>query len=145
MESKTKNRKTREQVGRLVKSAFGGIAIAEDEGAVRELEEGWFNAVYDVRLRDGREVILKIAPLKDAEVLAYEKDIMTTEVACMRLVRDNSAIPVPEIYYFDTTREVCDSDYFFMEKLTGDNYEHVKASLPADMQAQIDQQIGAIP
>ena len=51
---------------------------------------------------------------------------------------------MPEIYYFDTTRDVCDSEYYFMEKLTGDNYEHVKASFSRAMQAQLDQQIGAI-
>jgi aminoglycoside phosphotransferase (APT) family kinase protein len=144
MESKTKNRKTREQVARMVERAFGGTTLAAGEDAVSELKEGWFNAAYNVRLSDGREVILKIAPLKDAEVLAYEKNIMATEVASLRLVRENPAIPVPQMYYFDTAQNVCDSDYFFMEKLTGDNYEHVKESFSPAMQAQIDQQIGAI-
>src|SRR6478609_4450885 len=104
MESKTKNRKTREQVARMVERAFGGTTLAAGEDAVRELTEGWFNAAYDVRLADGREVILKIAPPPAAEVLAYEQNIMTTEVAAMRLVRANPAIPVPEIYYFDPAR-----------------------------------------
>jgi aminoglycoside phosphotransferase (APT) family kinase protein len=144
MESTTKNRKTREQVARMVERAFGGTTLAAGEDAVRELKEGWFNAAYHVRLSDGREVIVKIAPPKEAEVLAYENTIMATEVASMRLVRENPAIPVPEIYYFDTDREVCDSEYFFMEKLTGDNYEQVKVSFPPAMQAQIDQQIGTI-
>lgn len=128
----------------MAERAFGRTTLADGEDAVRELKEGWFNAAYHVRLSDGREVIVKIAPPKNAEVLAYENNIMATEVAAMRLVRANPAIPVPEIYYFDTAREVCDAEYFFMEKLTGDNYEHVKASLPPAMQAQIDQQIGVI-
>jgi aminoglycoside phosphotransferase (APT) family kinase protein len=144
MESKTKNRKTREQIAQMVERAFPGTTLATGEDAVSELKEGWFNAAYNVLLSDGREVIVKIAPLKDAEVLAYEKNIMETEVASMRLVRENPAIPVPEIYYFDTARDICDSDYFFMEKLTGDNYEHVKASFSSAMQAQVDQQIGVI-
>ncbi len=144
MESKTKNRKTQEQVARMVGKAFGGITLATGEDAVCELKEGWFNAAYNVRLSDGREVIVKIAPLKDADVLAYEKNIMVTEVAALHLVRENPAIPVPKIYYFDTARDVCDSEYFFMEKLSGDNYEHVKGSFSPLMQAQIDQQIGAI-
>jgi aminoglycoside phosphotransferase (APT) family kinase protein len=144
VESKTKNRKTREQVAQMVARAFDGATLAAGEDAVSELKEGWFNAAYNVRLAGGREVILKIAPLPDAEVLAYEQNIMATEVATMRLVRANPAIPVPEIYYFDTGRDLCDSDYFFMEKLTGDNYEHVKESLPPALQAQIDRQIGVI-
>lgn len=128
----------------MVERAFSGAALADGEDALIELKEGWFNAAYSVRLSDGREVILKIAPTRDAEVLAYEKDIMTTEVATMRLVRENPAIPVPEIYYFDTAQDLCDSDYFFMEKLAGANYEHIKSSLPSEMQTQIDRRIGEI-
>src|SRR6185312_4172657 len=134
MESTTKNRKTREQVAQMVERAFSGITLAADDDALRELKEGWFNAAYNVRLSDGREVILKIAPLKDTDVLAYEKHIMVTEVALMRLVRENPAIPVPEIYAFDTACDICDSEYFFMEKLTGDNYEQVKEALSPEMQ-----------
>src|SRR5262245_13800310 len=112
--------------------AFGGMALADSEDAVLELKDGWFNAAYAIRLADGREVILKIAPPSEAEVLLYEKNIMETEVAAMRLVGQNPAIPVPEIYFFDAAHDLCDSDYFFMEKVAGDNLEHVKASLPAE-------------
>jgi 5-methylthioribose kinase len=144
VESKTKNRKTREQVAAMVERAFGGTTLAIGEEAMSELKDGWFNAAYNVRLSDGREVILKIAPPQDAEVMTYEKGIMVTEVTAMRLVAQNPAIPVPEIYYFDTACDLCDSDYFFMEKLTGDNYDHVRASLSPEIQAQIDQSIGRI-
>jgi aminoglycoside phosphotransferase (APT) family kinase protein len=95
-------------------------------------------------LSDGREVILKIAPPAQAEVMSYEMDIMSTEVATMRLVSHNQAIPVPEIYYFDTALDLCDSAYFFMEKLTGDNYALIKETFSAELQAQIDRQIGRI-
>ncbi len=144
MESTTKNRKTREQIAQMVERAFSGITLAAGIDAVSELKEGWFNAAYDVHLSDGREVIVKIAPPKDADVLAYEKHIMATEVASMRLVRENPAIPVPEIYAYDTTMDICDSEFFFMEKLSGDNYEHVKKSFSPALRAQIDQQIGMI-
>lgn len=143
MESKTKNRKTPEQVARMAERAFG-ITLSPGADALVELKDGWFNAAYNVRLADGREVILKIAPPRGAEVLTYEKDIMTTEVASMRLAARNPAIPVPEIYYFDTARDLCDSDYFFMEKLCGQNYDHIRRSLPPAEQAQIDRQIGMI-
>ncbi len=144
MESKTNNRKTRAQITRMAEKAFSGTTLAAGEDAISELKEGWFNAAYDVRLVDGRAVILKIAPPPDAEVLTYEHNIMTTEVETMRLVAQNPAIPVPEIYYFDTDRDVCDADYFFMEKLAGDNLDHVKKSLPPEIQVQIDQRIGVI-
>jgi aminoglycoside phosphotransferase (APT) family kinase protein len=144
MESRTKNRKTREEVERMAVRAFNGLGLAAGEDAVLELKEGWFNVAYSVRLADGREAILKIAPPQDAEVMLYEMDIMATEVASMRLVRKNPAIPVPEIYFSDDAHDLCDSDYFFMEKIHGDNLEHVKASLPPDTQEAIELRIGEI-
>ena len=144
MESKTKNKQTREQIERMSARAFDELGLAAGDEAVRELKEGWFNAAYSVRLADNREVILKIAPPQGAEVLQYEKNIMATEVAAMRLVRQNPAIPVPEIYFFDDAHDLCDAEYFFMEKIEGDNLEHVKATLPAATQEVIDQRIGAI-
>ncbi len=144
MESKTKNKKTRAQIESMAVRAFKGLGLAAGDEAVTELKQGWFNAAYNVRLADGREVILKIAPPRNAEVMLYEKDIMATEVASMRLVRQNPAIPVPEIYFFDHARDLCDSDYFFMEKIYGDNLEHVMDSLPAKTKETIELQIGEI-
>ena len=144
MESRTKNKKTREQIARMAARAFEGQGLAAGDDAIVELKEGWFNAAYSVRLADGREVILKIAPPVGAEVMQYEKNIMVTEVAAMRLVRQNPAIPVPLIYCYDDALDLCDAPYFFMEKIEGDNLEHVKASLPPKTQAAVDRQIGAI-
>jgi len=144
MESKTKNKKTREQIESMVNRAFNGMGLAAGEDAIIEMKEGWFNAAYNIKLADGREVVLKIAPPQNAEVMTYEKDIMTTEVSSMRLVKQNPAIPVPAIYFFDTAHDLCDSDYFFMEKIYGDNLEHVKASLPVETQESIELRIGEI-
>lgn len=144
VESTTKNTKTRTQIEAMVARAFGGMVLADGDDAVSELKEGWFNAAYSIRLADGREVVLKIAPPPGADVMRYEQQIMATEVAMMRLVRQNPAIPVPEIYVYDQTHDLCDAEYFFMEKLAGDNLEHVKAILPAETHASLDRQIGAI-
>jgi aminoglycoside phosphotransferase (APT) family kinase protein len=144
MESKTKNRKTRPQIEAMAARAFGGMPLADGDDAVLELKDGWFNASYSVRLADGREVVLKIAPPRDAEVMLYEKNIMATEVASMRLVERNPAIPVPEIYFYDDARDLCDSDYFFMEKMDGDVLEHVKADLAPEARRAIDLRIGEI-
>jgi aminoglycoside phosphotransferase (APT) family kinase protein len=144
MESKTKNKKSRAQIERMAERAFGGLGLAPQDDAVNELKLGWFNAAYEVRLADGRAVILKIAPPPAAEVMQYEKNIMATEVAAMRRVRQNPAIPVPEIFYYDNHHDLCDSDYFFMEKVEGDTLEHVIAALAPDVRAGIERQIGAI-
>ncbi len=144
MESKTKNRKTRAQLAAMAARAFGGMALAAGEDAVIELKEGWFNAAYQLRLADGREVVLKIAPPEGAEVMQYEQDIMATEVAVMRLARRHPAIPVPEIYFYDAAHDLCDADYFFMEKLAGENLEHARASLSPEVQTAVDRHIGEI-
>jgi aminoglycoside phosphotransferase (APT) family kinase protein len=144
MESKTKNKKSREQVAAMAEKAFPGFTLATEDDAITELKEGWFNAAYNVRLSDGREVILKIAPPKNAVVMTYEKNIMATEVTSMRMVAKNPSIPVPEIYFYDDSHELCDSDYFFMEKLAGENLQFIKKSLPKEIQIQIDRQIGEI-
>jgi len=144
MESKTKNKKTREQIEGMLRRAFDGLGLAADDDAVIELKEGWFNAAYNIRLSDGREVILKIAPPHDAEVMTYEKNLMTTEVAAMRLVRQNPLIPAPNVYFLDQARDLCDADYFFMEKIQGENLEHVKDKLSPEVQETIDLRIGEI-
>ncbi|HYF62671.1 MAG TPA: aminoglycoside phosphotransferase family protein [Herpetosiphonaceae bacterium] len=144
MESKTKNPKTRGQIAAMAARAFDGMALADGDDAVCELRDGWFNVTYRVRLADDRLVVLKIAPPPGVEVMEYERDLMTTEVACMRLVRQNPAIPVPEIYLFDTTKEICDADYFFMAHCPGDSLEHVHAQLTPEAKSAIELHIGAI-
>jgi len=144
MDSKTKNAKTRAQIDAMARKGFNGVGLQAGAEAVRELKDGWFNAAYAVRLADGREVILKIAPAAQAEVMRYERNIMATEVATMRLVRQNAGIPVPEIYVYDDAHDVCDSNYFFMEKIEGQNLDHIYDALPADQKAAIDREMGAI-
>jgi len=144
MESKTKNRQTRAQIEGMVARSFNGLALADGEDAVLELKDGWFNASYKIGLADGRVVVLKIAPPKDVEVMRYEKNIMATEVATMRLVRQNPAIPVPAIYDFDDTHELCNADYFFMKYVTGECLEHARDSLSPETKASVERQIGAI-
>ncbi len=143
MESSTKNRQPRDVIERMAQRAFGvGLPVGDD--AVVELTDGWFNVVYLVRLADDREVVLKIAPPSDAETLTYERNIMETEVATMRLVARNPLVPVPEVYAFDQRRDLCDGDYFFMERLTGDNLERASASLTPDAMVRIRERIGRI-
>lgn len=149
MESKTKNKKSREEIESMVRRAFNGVGLAPEDDAITELKQGWFNAAYDIRLADSRGavpsvVILKIAPPQAAEVMLYEHNIMATEVESMRLVRANPAIPVPKIFFFDRSHELCDADYFFMEKIRADNLEEVRASLPPETVAALEFQIGEI-
>lgn len=144
MHSTTKNLKTRQQIAAMVAHAFAGMQLAPHADAVQELKDGWFNAAYAITLADGREFVLKIAPPPTADVMSYEKNIMQTEVAAMRLVQQNPAIPVPSIAFFDDSLSICDSAYFFMQKIAGTNLEQIRATLEPSIQAELDRQIGSI-
>ncbi len=144
MDSKTKNPQSRAQVDAMARRAFDGLGLAPGTLALRELKDGWFNAVYEATLADERRVILKIAPPPRAEVMRYEHGLMATEVATLRLVRANPAIPVPAVLHHDTSGALCDSPWFFMEKMPGDNLDHVRATLAPAQAEAVDRHLGAI-
>ena len=144
MHSLTKNSKSRAQIDALVRRAFDGMGLAPGDAGLRELADGWFNAAYDVGLADGRRAILKIAPPPGAPVMTYERELMATEVATMRLVKSNPAIPVPTVLFHDDTRTLCDAPYFFMARVPGANLDLVRGDLPPEVLPGIDREIGAI-
>lgn len=86
-----------------------------------ELTEGFFNVAYRIELEE-RMVILKVAPAPDVDIMTYEKNIMWTEVNTMKLVKQRTMVPVPEILFYDDSRTVCDRTYFFMEYLPGRSF-----------------------
>lgn len=142
MESLTKNKKSRETIEAMVKRSFPGLGLANGEDAVTEMKEGWFNVAYRVKLSDGRDTVLKIAPPANSDILTYEKNIMSTEAGMMILVHKETELKVPEVYYYDAAKDLCDSDYFFMEMLTGSNFDNIKKELPEEEINSLNLQIG---
>ena len=69
---------------------------------------------------------------------------MSTEVATMRLLRNHPVIPVPTIHFYDPSREICDADYFFMERVPGTPLDAIKQQLDAVQLASIETQTGKI-
>lgn len=143
MESQTKNVKTRDEIAALARHAFG-VGLAPGADGLRELTDGWFNAVHELGLADGRRLVLKIAPPPDAPVMTYEHDLMATEVATMRLVKSDPAIPVPAVLFHDDSCRLCDAPYFFMEKVAGANLDHVRKRLSPDEASAVDRHVGEI-
>ncbi|WP_406277415.1 phosphotransferase family protein [Embleya sp. NBC_00896] len=132
-ESITKNRQADGALRAMVARSFGPGQIPDGEGWAEELGHGWFNVAYKIRLRDGRPVVLKIAPPAAVEVMTYETDMMRTEVHALRLVAEHTDVPVPAVLHIDDTRELCDADYFFMEFVDGDNLGVVGADLAPEL------------
>lgn len=142
MESKTKNKQEWGTLLKMAKRAFPGERGTEKEYTFRELKEGFFNAAYLVCFPSGKEAILKIAPPKDAQIMTYEHGMMRTEVEAMRLVRAKTAVPVPEIFYYDPSGELCGSDYFFMEKLKGASYASTREKLSSEERYRVEYEAG---
>ncbi|TVZ01902.1 aminoglycoside phosphotransferase family protein [Trebonia kvetii] len=132
MESITKNRQPAEILRAMVERGYGPDRVPADGAEwASELGFGMFNAAYRIRLRDGENVVLKIAPPPGVEVLTYERGAMATEVAALRMIRENTGVPVPAVDYADSSRDLCDADYFFMPFVDGDNLAVIGNDLTA--------------
>ncbi len=144
MESATKNHQPIETLRAMVARGYGPDQVQDGASDwVRELDHGWFNVAYRIRLRDGSEVVLKIAPPSEVEVMTYERRAMETELTALRLIREQSNVPVPEVHFVDRAHELCDADYFFMPFIDADNLGIVKAELPSALLAAYHEALGA--
>lgn len=145
VESITKNRQSVDTLRAMIARAYGADLVPEGEDFVTELGHGWFNVAYRLGLRDGRDVVMKIAPPSDIAVMTYEHEMMRNELAAIALVHEHTVVPVPRIDYVDLTHELCDADWFTMPCIDGDNFgilvEHHEVS-ESDAVA-LNEQLGA--
>lgn len=125
METSTKNKQSIDVMKAMVAKAFGQVDILDLE----ELKEGCFNVAYLLTLSEIGEVILKIAPPKASVIMSFEKKMMFSEVDSMNRVLENSDVPIAQILYYDNSHLLCDSDYFFMSKLSGQSLYTLKEDL----------------
>ena len=136
MKSLSKNKLNAEQINAITKHAFGQAADGFTENNIGE-----FSALYMVKIAD-KEVALKIAPKDDVSVLRYERNAMKREIEALRLVKTNIGVPVPEVLFYDTSKTLCNSEYFFMEKMNGDNYDSISSELSAEQNSSIISGLG---
>jgi fructosamine-3-kinase len=141
MESKTKVRLEQPVIQRLVESNLGTCSVV----SVRELTDGFFNTAYHIALdREPFNTVLKIGPADNAEIMAYERDIMRVEVEVTRLIAADSKIPAPKIHADDFGRRLIDHDYYFMEYFTGRPWNTMRKTLSPEQNASIETQLGRI-
>ena len=136
----TKCRQNHDSVIRMAKAAFPQRGIPQ----IEELTEGMCNVAYKLTYEDGFQTILKIAsPIKEG-FLTNECNLMDAEVKAMKLVAQNTDIKVAEVYTYDTTRTLCEGDYFFMECMEGESWISVFDSLGEDVNAKLRRKVGAL-
>ncbi|MGI5460797.1 phosphotransferase family protein [Streptomyces sp. CA-249302] len=145
-ESITKNRQSARTLRAMVERAYGSGQVPQVDGFAEEITHGWFNVAYRIRLRDGRQVVLKIAPPADVAVLTRERGMMRTELAAMALVSERTTVPVPRVDHADLSGELVAADYFFMEYVDADNFGIAveEGRLPADVVTAGGRQLGAL-
>ncbi len=136
----TKNRQSDETITQMAGKAFPEKKVTQ----IRELTEGMCNVTYHVVFDDGSESILKIAAANTAGNTSNEVNLMAAEVRAMRLVSGKCSCKVAEVQYYDCSRTVCSGDYFFMEKLPGENYAFLKDRLPESVIRELNREIGRI-
>lgn len=134
----TKNNKDKQTILRMCDKALPGKQIE----SIDELTEGFFNVAYHITLTDGSEVILKIAPSGDSVIMTHEINIMFSEVDSMRKVAKDTSVPVAEIIFYDNSHTVCDSDYFFMKKLSGKSFSSCMESMTQEEKDKVFYQTG---
>lgn len=136
----TKNRQSEETIIKMAKQAFPEKQVV----TIRELPEGMCNVTYYILFHDGTESILKIASKDKQGSLTNEVNIMQAEVTAMRIVAEHCSFKVAEVQYYDTSNSICNGNYFFMEKIEGENFYCVKNKLTEDEIATINTEIGKI-
>lgn len=136
----TKNRQSDETITAMAKKAFPDKTVIR----IKELTEGMCNVTYHVVFQDGSESILKIAAADRRGNTSNEVNLMKAEVEAMRLVSGKCSFKVADIQYYDCSRTACSGDYFFMEKLCGENLASLKDKLPESVRKELNREIGRI-
>ncbi len=110
----------------VIEKLFASAGI-EGITEIAPLGAGEYNAVFSVKA-GGKEYALKIAPKDGARVLAYEKNMMASEVFWYKQIREHTRVTVPEVFYADFGKKLIPADYFIMEKLQGQQLDRMEFS-----------------
>lgn len=133
MESITKPRLDTADIVRLIRLGLGdGVEVVEHT----EFTDGYFNAAHGVRLGDGRDVVLKVAPPAGLKLLRYEADLMRTEIEFFQRA-SAAGVPLPKLWYADP-----DGGVMIMDRLGGISFEVAKKDMPDADLLRVRREIG---
>lgn len=135
MQNAIKPRLSPDEIAALV---HRGLAEPGKIVAMMEYTDGYFNAAHGVRLADGREFVLKVAPSTELTLLRYEVDLMRTEIHFFERA-GAAGVPMPALRYADP-----DAGVMLMDRLQGQTLETVKNDLPPEALFAIRRQLGGL-
>lgn len=136
----TKNKQAEDTILRMAEATFPQRGIPE----IKELTEGMCNAAYQITYGDGFKSVLKIASPIQTGFMTNECNLMEAEVKAMRLVAEYSKIKVAQVYKYDTTKTLCNGDYFFMECIDGASWSSVMDDLGEEVNARLRLEVGKL-
>lgn len=134
MDSRTKQRLTTAQLGTLIRGALGTEVTSAEE-----LRDGFANAVWLLTLDDGRQVVLKVAPPPDLDLLRYERALLRTEALVYHLAAP-AGVPLPRLLHSGFDDPELGSDYLIMSALDGVPWN--QASLSPEDDAALRHELG---
>ncbi|MEV0612696.1 aminoglycoside phosphotransferase family protein [Nonomuraea sp. NPDC050404] len=131
MDSRTKRRLSDAELDALVRRAAGtGLT------AVTELTDGYANAVWRLKLDDGREAVLKLSPPPDLEQLSYERNLLRMEAAAIELAA-GAGVPVAKLLRAGFDDPVLGGDYLLLAALDGVSWNDVKPECGDELRREL--------
>lgn len=134
-----KNYQTDETIRRMYEKSFGnsssGLKISRLSGGLK-------NAVYSLE-KDGRRVVLKIAPKDESRMLSLDRNTFGWEANMIQRL-ESLGIPTPSLLDYDDSLEICDVPYIFMTYIEGQPLLDTKKDLSIEQIARIEYDLGSI-
>ena len=139
MKSITKSKVMPEEIKRIFARHFPNAAISK----ITKLTDGMFNSAY---LIDGTEalqtnVVLKVGPRPDTEILTYEKDIIQVKLTAYNRLA-TKLIPTPQVLVSDSSHDIIDCDYFIMSFLPGNTWKNQQKKIPTQAIPELKRELG---
>ena len=85
---------------------------------IERVSTGKFNTTFYADI-PGHRLVVRIAPPEGIGYVFYEVNMMAQEPDLHRLLLEKTTVPVPEIYFYDTDRDILASDFLIMRRMPG--------------------------